>query len=257
MKSKIIAFCICLSLALALGSCRKKKYTEVVEVPLPSKDEKVIIGIPEDVKAIEGAFKLAEIPYKYEDLAPNFDAMTMELHYSKHYLTHTNNLNKLLKGTEQEALTIEEILKKADGSNADLRNNAGGYYNHTLYFDILSPKPATKPKDSLEMVINRDFGSFENFKSQFIDTALKQFGSGWAFLVVDKTGKLQVTSCPNQDNPLMPGQTVSGTPIVALDVWEHAYYLNYQNKRKNYIDAFFKVLNWNKVNEKYEEATKK
>ncbi len=254
---RIVVFSICLSLVLALGSCRKKKYTEVVEVPLPSKDEKIIIGIPDDIKAIEGAFSLVKLSYKYEDLAPNFDAMTMELHYSKHYLTHTNNLNKLVKGTDMEPLTIEEILKKADGSNADLRNNAGGYYNHSLYFDILSPKPAVNPKDSLATVINRDFGSFSNFKSLFTDAALKQFGSGWAFLVVDKSGKLQVTSSPNQDNPLMPAQTISGTPIIALDVWEHAYYLNYQNKRKNYVDAFFKVLNWDKVNEKYEEAIKK
>jgi Fe-Mn family superoxide dismutase len=254
---KVIALSICLSFVLTLESCHKKKYTEVVEVPLPSKDTKVIIGIPEDVKAAEGAFSLVKIPYKYEDLAPNFDAMTMELHYSKHYLTHTNNLNKLVKGTELEPLTIEEILKKADGSNADLRNNAGGYYNHSLYFDIISPKPVTKPKDSLAMVIDRDFGSFGNFKSQFIDAALKQFGSGWAWLVVDKSGKLLVTSTANQDNPLMSGQTVSGTPIIALDVWEHAYYLSFQNRRKNYVDAFFKVLNWDKVNEKYEEAIKK
>lgn len=253
---RIAALIICFSLFLVV-SCNRKKYTEVVEVPLPSKDDKIIIGLPEDVKAVEGAFSLTKVPYKYEDLAPNFDAMTMELHYSKHYLTYTNNLNKLVKGTELEPLKIEEILKKADGSNADLRNNAGGYYNHTLYFDIIGGKSGGKPKDSLATKIDRDFGSFGNFKSQFILAAEKQFGSGWAWLVVDKSGKLQVTTTSNQDNPLMPGQLVSGTPILALDVWEHAYYLSYQNKRKNYIDAFFKVINWDKVNEKFEDAIKK
>jgi len=253
---RIVALIFCFSLFLVVTSCNRKKYTEVVEVPLPSKDDKIIIGLPEDVKAIEGAFSLTKVPYKYEDLVPNIDAMTMELHYSKHYLTYTNNLNKLVKGTEMEPLKIEEILKKSDGSNADLRNNAGGYYNHTLYFDIIGGKGG-KPKDSLATKIDADFGSFGNFKSQLILAAEKQFGSGWAWLVVDKLGKLQVTSTPNQDNPLMPNQTIAGTPILAIDVWEHAYYLSYQNKRKNYIDAFFKVINWEKVNEKFEEAIKK
>lgn len=253
---KNVALIFCLSLILLFASCNRKKYTEVVEVPLPSKDDKIIIGIPEDVKAIEGAFSLIKVPYKYEDLAPHFDALTMELHYSKHYLTYTNNLNKLVKGSELETLKIEEILKKADGSNADLRNNAGGYYNHTMYFDIIGGKGG-KPKDSLATKINADFGSLGNFKSQFMLAAEKQFGSGWTWLIVDKSGKLQVTSTSNQDNPLMPGQTISGTPILALDVWEHAYYLNYQYKRKKYIDAFFNVINWNKVNEKFEEAIKK
>ncbi len=253
---KNIALVFCFSVFVLLVSCNRKKYTEVVEVPLPSKDDKMIIGIPEDVKAIEGAFNLTKVPYKYEDLSPNFDALTMEMHYSKHYLTYTNNLNKLVKGTDMEPLKIEEILKKADGSNADLRNNAGGYYNHTLYFDIIGGKGGN-PKDSLATSIARDFGSFDNFKSQFMLAAEKQFGSGWAWLVVDKSGKLQVTSTSIQDNPLMPGQTVSGTPILAIDVWEHAYYLNFQYKRKNYIDAFFKVINWEKVNEKFEDAIKK
>jgi Fe-Mn family superoxide dismutase len=241
---------------LLLTSCNKKKYTEVVEVPLPSKEEKIIIGLPEDVKATEGAFQLVQLSYKYDDLAPHIDAMTMETHYAKHYLTYTNNLNKLLKGTEQEKLTIEELLKKNDG-NTDLRNNAGGYYNHSLYFEIMAPKAGGIAKDTLASTINRDFGSFENLKTQLSDAALKQFGSGWAWLVVNKSGKLEVTSTANQDNPLMPNQTISGTPILGIDVWEHAYYLNYQNKRKNYIEAFFNVINWKKVNEKFEEAIKK
>lgn len=242
---------------LSIGSCKRKKYTEVVEVPLPSKEEKMTIGLPEDVKADAGAFELLKLPYNYDALAPNIDAMTMEVHYSKHYLTYTNNLNKALAGTELESLPIEDIFKKLDLNNADLRNNLGGYYNHTLYFDIMAPKAGGKPSDTLASAIDKDFGSFDNFKIQFEDAATKQFGSGWAWLIVDKVGKLQVTSTPNQDNPLMPRAVVAGTPILAIDVWEHAYYLNYQNKRKKYIEAFFNVINWKKVGEKYEEAIKK
>jgi Fe-Mn family superoxide dismutase len=242
---------------LSIGSCKRKKYTEVVEVPLPSKEEKMTIGLPEDVKADAGAFELLKLPYNYDALAPNIDAMTMEVHYSKHYLTYTNNLNKALAGTELESLPIEDIFKKLDLNNADLRNNLGGYYNHTLYFDIMAPKAGGKPSDTLASAIDKDFGSFDNFKIQFEDAATKQFGSGWAWLIVDKTGKLQVTSTPNQDNPLMPRALVAGTPILAIDVWEHAYYLNYQNKRKKYIEVFFNVINWKKVGEKYEEAIKK
>ncbi len=254
---KVILIVLSSIFFLSIGSCKRKKYTEVVEVPLPSKEEKMTIGLPEDVKADAGAFELLKLPYNYDALAPNIDAMTMEVHYSKHYLTYTNNLNKTLAGTELESLPIEEIFKKLDLNNADLRNNLGGYYNHTLYFDIMAPKAGGKPSDTLASAIDKDFGSFDNFKIQFEDAATKQFGSGWAWLIVDKAGKLQVTSTPNQDNPLMPRSVVAGTPILAIDVWEHAYYLNYQNKRKKYIEAFFNVINWKKVGEKYEEAIKK
>jgi len=241
---------------LVLISCNDKKLTEVVEVPLPTAEEKMTIGVPDDVKAEEGAFEMVKLPYSYEALAPNIDALTMEMHYSKHYLTYTNNLNKVVAGTEMENVTIEDILKKLDVSNADLRNNAGGYYNHSLFWECMAPKADGQPKDTLATAITRDFGSFEVFKTQFEDAATKQFGSGWAWLVTDKAGKLQITSTQNQDNPLMPNATIKGTPILALDVWEHAYYLNYQYKRKKYIDAFFNVINWAKVNEKYEEAIK-
>lgn len=241
---------------LVLISCNDKKLTEVVEVPLPTAEEKMTIGVPDDVKAEEGAFEMVKLPYSYEALAPHIDALTMEMHYSKHYLTYTNNLNKVVAGTEMENTTIEDILKKLDVSNADLRNNAGGYYNHSLFWECMAPKAGGQPKDTLATAITRDFGSFEVFKTQFEDAATKQFGSGWAWLVTDKAGKLQITSTQNQDNPLMPNATIKGTPILALDVWEHAYYLNYQYKRKKYIDAFFNVINWAKVNEKYEEAIK-
>jgi len=243
-------------LLLLLFSCNNKKLTEVVEVPLPSKEEKMLIGSPEDVKAEDGTFKMLALPYSYEALAPHIDALTMELHYSKHYLTYTNNLNKAIAGTELEQLPIEDLLKKLDVSNADLRNNAGGYYNHGLFWENMAPKSSGKPKDSLALAINRDFGSFEGFRNQFEEAASKQFGSGWAWLVTDKAGKLQITSTANQDNPLMPNAVIKGTPILALDVWEHAYYLNYQYKRKKYIDAFFNVINWKKVGERYDEAIK-
>jgi Fe-Mn family superoxide dismutase len=181
----------------------------------------------------------------------------MELHYSKHYLTYTNNLNKAIAGSELESLPIEEVLKKLDINNSDLRNNAGGYYNHGLFWENMAPKSGGQPKDSLAAAITRDFGSFDAFKSQFEDAASKQFGSGWAWLITDKAGKLSITSTANQDNPLLSNAVVKGTPILALDVWEHAYYLNYQYKRKRYIDAFFKIINWPKVQERYEEAIKK
>jgi len=254
MKMKQLLLLVVFTFVLL--SCNDKKLTEVVEVPLPTAEEKMTIGVPDDVKAEEGAFEMVKLPYSYEALAPHIDALTMEMHYSKHYLTYTNNLNKVVAGTEMENTTIEDILKKLDVSNADLRNNAGGYYNHSLFWECMAPKAGGQPKDTLATAITRDFGSFEVFKTQFEDAATKQFGSGWAWLVTDKAGKLQITSTQNQDNPLMPNATIKGTPILALDVWEHAYYLNYQYKRKKYIDAFFNVINWAKVNEKYEEAIK-
>jgi superoxide dismutase, Fe-Mn family len=248
-------------LLLSLGSqtaCKRKKLEEVVEVPLPSAEEKITIGQPDDVKADDGQFSLVPLPYQYNELMPHIDILTMNTHYSKHYLTYTNNLNKIIAADSSLVdLSIEDILKKCDGNNPDLKNNAGGYYNHGFFFEGLMPKGKAKPVDTLAVTIDRDFGSFENFKSQFMDQAEKQFGSGWAWLVVNKIGKLQVTSTPNQDNPLMPKQPISGTPILALDVWEHAYYLDYQYKRKKYIENFFKIINWNKVTERYEEAISK
>jgi len=239
-----------------MQSCNNKKLTEVVEVPLPSAETKMTIGNPEDVKAEAGTFEMVKLPYSYDALSPSIDALTMEIHYSKHYLTYTNNLNKVIAGTEFEQLPIVDVIKKLDPNNADLRNNAGGYYNHSLFWENMAPKAGGLPKDSLALAIDRDFGSFNEFKNQFVQAANKQFGSGWAWLITDKSGKLQVTSTQNQDNPLMQKATISGTPILALDVWEHAYYLSYQYRRKNYVDAFFKVINWTKVNERYIEAQK-
>ena len=258
VSKNLFAIVVCFSFMVLLPSCKRKKLTEVVEVPLPSAEEKITIGQPDDVSANDGQFSLVKLPYEYNALSPSIDILTMEMHYSKHYLTYTNNLNKLVaEDATLTDLSIEDLLKKCDGSNADLKNNAGGYYNHGLFWEGMSPKSGGQPKDTLASIITRDFGSFEVFKTQFSDAADKQFGSGWAWLVVDKKGKLQVTSTPNQDNPLMPKQIVSGTPILNLDVWEHAYYLDYQYKRKRYIDNFFKIINWKKVSERYEEAVAK
>ncbi|HEX8577290.1 MAG TPA: superoxide dismutase [Flavobacterium sp.] len=253
---RILNLSVSCILFLLLQSCKEKKLIEV-EVPLPRTEEKIIMRNPDDVKADEGSFSLIKLPYKYNDLEPYIDTKTMEIHYSKHYLNYTNSLNKAIIGTLFEKATIEEILTQLDVNDAGLRNNAGGYYNHNLYWEIMAPKAEETPKDPIAAAITKDFGSYEVFKAQFSDAAAKQFGSGWAWLVVDEKGTLQVTSTANQDNPLMPNAIVKGKPILALDVWEHAYYLQYQNKRKDYINAFFKVINWKKVNEKYLEALQK
>lgn len=246
-----------LFLLITLISCNKKKLTEVVEVPLPTAEEKVAMGLPEDVKANEGSFQLEKLPYAYDALVPNISANSLEMHYSKHYLTYTNNLNRLLLGTPLENLTIEEVLAQLDPNDAALRNNAGGFYNHSLYWKSMAPKGGGEPTNELAEAITRDFGSFDNFTSLFKAEATKQFGSGWTWLIIDKTGKLQVTSTLNQDNPLMRNAVIPGTPLLAIDVWEHAYYLDYQYKRKNYIDAFFNVINWKKVQENYDAVAKK
>jgi Fe-Mn family superoxide dismutase len=246
-----------LLLTTILLSCNNKKLTEVVEVPLPTAEEKITMGVPDDVKADEGAFQMEKLPYSYEALTPYVSALTMEMHYSKHYLTYTNNLNKAVAGTELENLTIEEVLSKLDMNDATIRNNASGYYNHTLYWKCIGPKGAQQPKDTLAVAITKKFGSFTEFTTSFKEEAAKQFGSAWVWLIVDRSGNLQITSTQNQDNPLMGNALVQGTPILALDLWEHAYYLDYQYKRKNYVDAFFKVINWSKVAENYEEALKK
>jgi Fe-Mn family superoxide dismutase len=246
-----------LVLLTVLISCNNKKLTEVVEVPLPTAEEKITMGVPDDVKADEGAFQMEKLPYSYEALTPYVSALTMEMHYSKHYLTYTNNLNKAVAGTELENLTIEEVLSKLDMNDATIRNNAGGYYNHSLYWKSIGPKGAQQPKDTLAAAITKKFGSFTEFTTSFKEEATKQFGSAWVWLIVDRSGNLQITSTQNQDNPLMRNALVQGTPILALDLWEHAYYLDYQYKRKNYVDAFFKVINWSKVAENYEEVVKK
>lgn len=246
-----------LLLITILVSCNNKKLTEVVEVPLPTAQEKVSIGYPDDVKANKGSFQLEKLPYPYDALAPTVSPLTLQMHYSKHYLTYTNNLNNAIAGTEFENQSIEDILSHLDPKNTDLRNNAGGYYNHSLYWKSMAPNAGGMPKDTLATAITRDFGSYENFITAFKSEATKQFASAWVFLIVDKSGTLKVTSSENQDNPLMKNALIPGKPILALDLWEHAYYLGYQYRRRNYIDSFFNVINWKKVGANYEAALRR
>ncbi len=192
---KFLVIVMTISLCCTLPSCKRKKLTEVVEVPLPAAVDKITIGLPEDARADAGAFKLAALPDGYDAFSPSIGILAMENHYSKHYLTYTNNLNKLIAADQALVdLTIDEILKKLDLNNAPLRNNAGGYYNHSMFFENLAPHSKAIPKDTLATAINRDFGSYAIFKTQFTEAAENQFGSGWAWLVVDKMGKLQITS---------------------------------------------------------------
>jgi Fe-Mn family superoxide dismutase len=200
------------------------------------------------------AFDLPKLPYAYNALEPYFDAQTMEIHYSKHHQGYTNNLNKAIEGTDLEGKSIEDLMKIA-GSNTAVRNNGGGFYNHALFWTILSPKGGGEPTGKLAEAIKSNFGSFEAFKEEFTKAAATRFGSGWAWLVV-ANGKLVVSSTPNQDNPLMDIAEVKGMPILGLDVWEHAYYLHYQNKRPDYITAFWHIVNWEEVSRRYTEATK-
>ena len=196
------------------------------------------------------AFELPKLNYAFDALEPNIDAKTMEIHYGKHHNGYTNNLNNIISGTENEGKSIEEILKSLDLNNSGLRNNGGGYYNHNLFWEIMGPNSGGEPKGEIGESINSNFGSFENFKDEFSNAAATRFGSGWAWLCAHADGKLEICSTANQDNPLMPNGC-GGVPILCLDVWEHAYYLNYQNRRPDYINAFFNVINWEEVNKKY------
>ncbi len=201
------------------------------------------------------AFELPKLKYSYDSLEPHIDSKTMEIHHGKHHAGYTNNLNNAISGSELENHSIEEILKNLNMENSALRNNAGGYYNHNLFWDILSPSGGGKPNGRLLESINNGFESYENFKEEFSKAAATRFGSGWAWLCVHENGTLKVCSTANQDNPLMPGIGCDGFPILGIDVWEHAYYLNYQNRRPDYINAFFNIINWEKVNEKYLAAS--
>ena len=197
------------------------------------------------------AFELPQLNYSYDDLEPHIDARTMEIHHSKHHNGYTNNLNAAIAGTELETKSIESILENLDMENKVVRNNGGGFYNHSLFWSIMNPQGKKELSGELNESILQAFGSFENFKSAFSKAAATQFGSGWAWLCVHKGGRVEVCSTPNQDNPLMSGVSCGGTPILGLDVWEHAYYLNYQNRRPDYIEAFFSVINWGEVEKRF------
>lgn len=197
------------------------------------------------------SFELPALPYAHNALEPNIDAQTMEIHHGKHHAGYTSKLNAAIEGTDMAGKSIEDLLAN-HSDNAAIRNNGGGYYNHCLFWEVMGPNGGGTPSGALATAINEAFGSFEEFKNTFSNAAATQFGSGWAWLCVNKGGKVEVCSTPNQDNPLMPSVGCSGTPILGLDVWEHAYYLKYQNRRPDYIDAFFNVVNWDEVSKRYE-----
>ena len=198
------------------------------------------------------AFELPQLPYAYDALEPHIDARTMEIHHSKHHAAYTKNVNNAIAGTALEGKDIMDLMAN-HSDNAAVRNNGGGFYNHGLFWSVMSPDGGGQPTGAVADGINAAFGNFENFKDAFSKAAATRFGSGWAWLCV-KDGALEVCSSANQDNPFMPGVGCGGTPILGLDVWEHAYYLNYQNRRPDYINAFFNVINWNEVNRRLEEA---
>lgn len=199
------------------------------------------------------AFELPALPYAHNALEPNIDTQTMEIHHGKHHNGYTTKLNAAIAGTDLENKSIEDILANCADTPA-VRNNGGGFYNHSLFWTVMSPNGGGEPSGALAEAINAAYGDFETFKNTFSNAAATRFGSGWAWLCVHAGGAVEVCSTPNQDNPLMNGIGCGGTPILGLDVWEHAYYLNYQNRRPDYIDAFFKVINWNEVERRYAMA---
>ena len=199
------------------------------------------------------AFELPSLKYSYDALEPHIDSKTMEIHHGKHHAGYTNNLNNAIKDSDLEGKSIEEILSELNLDNSAVRNNGGGFYNHCLFWDILSPSGGGEPAGALSDAISNSFGSFDEFKTLFSKAAATRFGSGWAWLCVHPRGKLEICSTANQDNPLMKGVGCGGTPILALDVWEHAYYLNYQNRRPDYIAGFFNVVDWNSVSALFDQ----
>jgi Fe-Mn family superoxide dismutase len=202
------------------------------------------------------AFKLPDLPYDYNALEPHIDARTMEIHHTKHHAGYTNNLNAAIEGSEWADKSIDDILANISKASTGIRNNGGGYWNHKLFWEIMGPNGEGQPSGQMNIgkAIDRDFGSFENFKDEFSKAAATRFGSGWAWLCVDPKDKLFVCSTPNQDNPLMDINDFNGTPVLGIDVWEHAYYLHYQNRRPDYIEAFFNVINWAEVSKRFNDA---
>ena len=199
------------------------------------------------------AFELPSLKYSYDALEPHIDSKTMEIHHGKHHAGYTNNLNNAIKDSDLEGKSIEEILSELNLDNSAVRNNGGGFYNHCLFWDILSPSGGGEPAGALSDAISNSFGSYDEFKALFSKAAATRFGSGWAWLCVHPGGKLEICSTANQDNPLMKGIGCGGTPILALDVWEHAYYLNYQNRRPDYIAGFFNVVDWSAVSALFDQ----
>jgi Fe-Mn family superoxide dismutase len=202
------------------------------------------------------SFTLPELKYAFEALEPNIDTQTMQIHHGKHHAAYVTNLNKALEGNEALSKSIEEVCKEISKYSVAVRNNGGGHYNHSLFWNIMSPNGGGNPKGNIEAAINKDLGGFDKFKESFAAAGTTRFGSGWAWLIVKADKSLAVCSTPNQDNPLMDIAEIKGTPILGMDVWEHAYYLKYQNRRPDYISAFWNVIDWNEVERRYNEAVK-
>ena len=200
------------------------------------------------------SFQLPDLNYGFDSLEPHIDAKTMQIHHGKHHAGYTSKLNAAVEGTDLEGKNIEDLLSNLDLSNSAVRNNGGGYYNHCLFWEIMSPNGGGSPSGNLLAAIEKAFGSFDEFKAEFSKAAATRFGSGWAWLCAHSDGSLEICSTANQDNPIMNGIGCGGSPILGLDVWEHAYYLNYQNRRPDYINGFFNVIDWAKVEEKYNSS---
>ena len=200
------------------------------------------------------AFELPKLEYAFDALEPHIDAKTMEIHHGKHHGGYVAKLNAAIEGTDAENMSLEDIMKNMSKYSTAIRNNGGGHFNHTMFWTVMSPNGGGQPTGELAEAINSTFGSFDKFKEEFSNAAATRFGSGWAWLIVDENNKLAVTSTPNQDNPMMDIANVKGTPVLGIDVWEHAYYLNYQNRRPDYISAFWNVIDWNAVAKNYTSA---
>lgn len=257
---KTVSIIVALCSTTIIFSCKKNTLVEQVDVPAtPIEIVKVEGGSSKvsDVKATEGLFKMYPLPFEYNHLEPHFDAATIEIHFSKHHLSYVNNLNRAVVGTKYETMSLPDILKNLNLSDTEIRNNAGGFYNHNFFWENLKLNNGSEPEGELLKSIIRDFSTFENFKTQFTAISNQAFGSGWTWLISDKFGKLRIVFIPNNDNPIMRGLGISGIPLLNLDLWEHAYYLKFQNKKKEYINTFFNIVNWKNVAKKYEAIPNK
>jgi len=240
--------------------CKKNTLVEVVDVPsnpIEITKSNTVTSNPSDVKAIEGSFEMYKLPYNYKDLEPLFDPINVEIHYSKHHLGYVNNLNKLIVATRFENLSLEDILKNLKLSDTEIRFNAGGFYNHNFFWESIAPNmQGTEPDGDLKNQIIANFGSFDNFRTQFTEAALKIEGSGWVWLISDKSGNLKIVTTTNNDSPLMKNISAKGIPLLTLDMWEHSYYLKYQNRKREYVNTFFSMINWAEVTSRYNKFEK-
>jgi len=229
------------------------RYKPFLHLPVQPKATKLATTQANNTISPNMAYTLPELPYAFDALEPHIDARTMEIHHGKHHAAYVANLNKALEGHEAAAHSLEDLMRTIGSLPVAVRNNGGGHFNHSLFWQILSPS-GSQPTGELAEAISAAFGTFDAFKEQFAAAAATRFGSGWAWLIVNAEGKLQITSTPNQDNPLMDVAEVKGTPILGLDVWEHAYYLNYQNRRPDYVTAWWNVVNWEEVARRFDAA---